>query len=75
MRKWTKLRTMLVPLTSALEPLQECFLLGFLTSLASNALFGWNSLLFLVGHVTLWMILDYILLKSVQSQNDKICNS
>jgi ceramide glucosyltransferase len=65
--RWAKLRFAMLPHTIIFEPLQECFLLGLISSWAVNVIFGWNSLIFLLFHVLAWMLLDYVLLSVVQN--------
>jgi len=65
--RWAKLRIAMLPHIVILEPLQECVLLGILSSLAVNTLFQWNSLVFFLVHVTAWMLTDYVLLSIVQN--------
>jgi len=65
--RWAKLRIAMLPHILVLEPMQECVLLGILSSLAVNTLFQWNSLVFFLVHVTAWMLTDYVLLSIVQN--------
>lgn len=67
LERWAKLRMTLVPLTSMLEPFQECFLLGCIAAWAVNFLFRWNPIIFLTVHVLAWIISDYTLLCIVQN--------
>ena len=50
MIRWCKLRLKLNPM-AWLEPIQECFLLGAVSSWSVSYLFGWNSLVFFLIHV------------------------
>lgn len=65
MIRWCKLRLRLTPM-AWLEPFQECFLLGIMSSWTVNYLFGWNSLVFFLIHVLCWFLSDYTLLKITQ---------
>ena len=65
MIRWCKLRLRLTPM-AWLEPFQECFMLGIMSSWTVNYLFGWNSLVFFLIHVLCWFLSDYTLLKITQ---------
>lgn len=66
MIRWCKLRLKLTPM-SWLEPMQECFMLGLVSSWTVNYLFGWNSLVFFLIHILGWFLCDYIILSITQN--------
>jgi ceramide glucosyltransferase len=65
--RWAQLRITMLPLLIFLEPLGECFMLGAITSWATNFLCDVSPLAFFMGHVLLWFLCDYILFKIVEN--------
>lgn len=49
------------------EPAQECLAIGLAASWATNFLFEWNSLVFLLIHMLCWFLSDYTLLSITQN--------
>uniref|UniRef100_A0A914W7F0 ceramide glucosyltransferase n=1 Tax=Plectus sambesii TaxID=2011161 RepID=A0A914W7F0_9BILA len=65
--RWIKLRVAMLPHTIILEPMQDCMMAGLMGSWAANMLFDWNSLVFFLVHVLMWMLFDYMLICTVQN--------
>uniref|UniRef100_A0AC35UAI6 Ceramide glucosyltransferase n=1 Tax=Rhabditophanes sp. KR3021 TaxID=114890 RepID=A0AC35UAI6_9BILA len=65
--RWIQLRTRMLIHTILLEPIQECFLSGFLSAAAINHLFGVNYCVYFVGHVAYWCFWDYVLFNIVEN--------
>jgi len=63
--RWAKLRIAMAPITILLEPMSECMLLGILAAWANYWLFERSPLGIYLLHILAWMILDYILLKTI----------
>lgn len=66
MIRWAKLRVSLAPLTMVFEPISECILLGVITSWSVGTLFDWSGAAFILVHLLIWFLLDYILLLVIQ---------
>lgn len=69
LKRWTKLRSAMVPHTILLEPLSECLILGAFTSWSVYVLFLWDPIVFYLVHVLVWFLLDYTLLSIVQNSS------
>ncbi|XKL59172.1 hypothetical protein PGB90_000188 [Kerria lacca] len=67
LKRWTKLRSAMVPHTIILEPLSECLILGIFTSWAVYVIFMWDPVVFYLVHVLIWFLLDYTLLSIIQN--------
>ncbi|VDN12667.1 unnamed protein product [Dibothriocephalus latus] len=68
MVRWLRLRLNMLPLVAAIfEPMIECANLGVLFSLSLNYLFGFRFIHTFLLHLVVWILLDYILLRLVQS--------
>lgn len=67
LKRWTKLRSAMVPHTIILEPLSECLILGAFTSWAVYVIFLWDPIVFYLVHVLIWFLLDYTLLSIIQN--------
>ncbi|CAH8583205.1 unnamed protein product [Heterobilharzia americana] len=68
MVRWLRLRLNMLPLVSGvLEPLSESITLGLLFSLTMEYLFDVKFIQLLVAHFTMWIILDYTLLRCIQN--------
>ncbi|ESO87535.1 hypothetical protein LOTGIDRAFT_235024 [Lottia gigantea] len=66
--RWLRLRlTMMTFTTLLIEPAVECLVLGAYSAFFLHYYFGFNPYLFFIGHVTLWIIRDYIQLSIVQN--------
>jgi len=65
--RWAKLRSAMIPSTILMEPLTECMILGLLTAWAVSFLFQWDPISFFLIHITLWFIMDAILIRVVQN--------
>jgi len=70
--RWTKLRIAMVPVTIVFEPLSKCMVLGALAAWANYKLFACSPLGIYLLHILVWLILDYILLKTVQVITSKM---
>lgn len=68
MVRWLRLRLNMMPLTAGIfEFLSESVPLGIYASWSAYFLIGVNPYLWFCGHWTLWCILDYVQLKTVQN--------
>ena len=65
--RWAKLRSAMIPSSILMEPLTECMILGLLTAWAVSFLFQWDPISFFLIHITLWFIMDAILIRVVQN--------
>uniref|UniRef100_A0A1A9WQA1 ceramide glucosyltransferase n=1 Tax=Glossina brevipalpis TaxID=37001 RepID=A0A1A9WQA1_9MUSC len=65
--RWAKLRVAMVPSTILLEPLSECMVLGAFTSWSASMIFKWDPLVFYLIHVLTWLLLDWLMLSTVQN--------
>ncbi|CAG5055353.1 unnamed protein product [Parnassius apollo] len=65
--RWAQLRIAMVPTTTLLELLSECFPLGAGAAWASEKLFGAEPLPFFLVHVLVWFLSDWLMLRSVQN--------
>lgn len=65
--RWSKLRLAMVPTTIFFESLSECIILGILTSWAVQFLFEWDPIMFILLHMLLWFLLDWVMLCVVQN--------
>ncbi|KAF6772233.1 hypothetical protein AHF37_08051 [Paragonimus kellicotti] len=69
MVRWLRLRLRMLPVVAGvLEPLSEAVTLGFVFACSINYLFGVPFVYLLLGHFTIWITLDYILLRSIQNK-------
>ena len=67
MVRWLRLRLNMLPIVAALfEPMIECVNLGFLIALSLKYFFGVPVLTTVAIHISIWMLLDYFLLRCVQ---------
>ncbi|KAL3867836.1 hypothetical protein ACJMK2_040682 [Sinanodonta woodiana] len=66
--RWMKLRTAMLPLTMFLEPVSQCMVMGALVSWAVTYLFDWSPLMFFLGHVLVWFLLDYLQIKVIENK-------
>lgn len=67
MVRWLRLRLNMLTIVAAFfEPMIECVNLGFLTALSLRYFFGIPMLTTMAVHISLWMLLDYFLLRFVQ---------
>ena len=57
----------MIPSSILMEPLTECMILGLLTAWAVSFLFQWDPISFFLIHITLWFIMDAILIRVVQN--------
>ncbi|CAG5123396.1 unnamed protein product [Candidula unifasciata] len=64
--RWTKLRNATVITTMFFEPPYQCLMQGLIMAFVTEHLFSWIPLVFFMGHVLVWFILDYILLCVIQ---------
>lgn len=69
--RWIKLRFAMIPLITFLEPLSECMLLGLIESSIHAYLWAFNPYIFFLLHVTVWLLLDYKLLCTIQGSHIK----
>ncbi|KAJ1506081.1 hypothetical protein HMI56_000777 [Coelomomyces lativittatus] len=60
--RWTRIRCYTLPYTTFLEPLSECFLLGFIFSLSTYFNFNIPILFSLLLHLFIWVLLDITIL-------------
>ena len=67
--RWAKLRFAMLPHTIVLEPLSECFMLGFFAAWSVNLLFQVDPFAVYLFHVLLWFLLDYVLLCIIQASH------
>lgn len=67
LKRWTKLRSAMVPHTILLEPISECLIIGAFTSWAVCIMFKWDPVVFYLVHVLIWFLLDYTLLSIIQN--------
>ncbi|GFR97179.1 ceramide glucosyltransferase [Elysia marginata] len=65
--RWAKLRMTLLPTLILLEPLGESVIQGAAASLAAGYLLDMSPLAFFIGHLLLWFLSDYILIRIVQN--------
>lgn len=65
--RWSKLRLAMVPTTIIFEPLSECIILGLLTSWSVEFLFDWDPIIFVLLHMLVWFLLDWLMLSIVQN--------
>ncbi|RUS90165.1 hypothetical protein EGW08_002044 [Elysia chlorotica] len=65
--RWAKLRMTLLPTLILLEPLGESVIQGAAASLAAGYLLDISPLAFFIGHLLIWFLSDYILLRIVQN--------
>lgn len=56
----------MLPHTIVLEPLSECFLLGFFAAWSVSFLFKVDPFAVYLFHILLWFLLDYVLLCIIQ---------
>lgn len=63
--RWQKLRITMLP-TSALEPLIECLLCGFLGAFSVDYLFGISAMYIYVFHVGFWFSMDQVLMYIIE---------
>ncbi|KAF8572371.1 hypothetical protein P879_00452 [Paragonimus westermani] len=69
MVRWLRLRLRMLPVVAGLlEPLSEAVTLGIVFACSINYLFGVPVVYLLLGHFTIWITLDYILLRSIQNK-------
>ncbi|VDD80191.1 unnamed protein product [Mesocestoides corti] len=67
MVRWLRLRLNMLTIVAAFfEPMIECVNLGFLLALSLRYLFGVSMLTTMAVHISLWMVLDYLLLRCTQ---------
>ncbi|VDM31565.1 unnamed protein product [Hydatigera taeniaeformis] len=67
MVRWLRLRLNMLTIVAAFfEPMIECVNLGFLTALSLRYFFGIPMITTMAVHISLWMLLDYFLLRFVQ---------
>ncbi|KAJ1525825.1 hypothetical protein ONE63_009026 [Megalurothrips usitatus] len=64
--RWIKLRLAMIPLTTIIEPLSECVLLGAASAWAFRYLFRWDPLVFFMVHLLIWFLCDFVLLSIIQ---------
>lgn len=67
--RWSKLRLAMVPTTIIFEPLSECIILGIFTSWAVQFLFDWDPIIFVLLHMLVWFLLDWLMLSIVQNSS------
>ncbi|CAG5118758.1 unnamed protein product, partial [Candidula unifasciata] len=67
MIRWAQLRVSMVPSLILFEPFGESILLGLITSASFYFLFGISPLAFLLGHMLVWFLSDYILFRIVEN--------
>lgn len=65
--RWAKLRMTLLPTLIVLEPLGESVIQGAVASLAAGYLLEMSPLAFFIGHLLVWFLSDYILIRIVQN--------
>ncbi|XP_034239673.1 ceramide glucosyltransferase isoform X2 [Thrips palmi] len=65
--RWVKLRLAMIPLTTLVEPLSECVILGAASAWACHYLFKWDPLVFYMVHLLIWFLCDFVLLKIIQN--------
>lgn len=67
MVRWLRLRlNMLTIVATFFEPMIECINLGIIISFSLKYFFGFPVLTTFAIHVSVWILLDYLLLRSVQ---------
>lgn len=66
LRRWTRLRVAMLPLTAVLEPISECVPLGAGAAWAAGLLLDWEPLAFFLVHALAWFLSDWLLLRAVQ---------
>ncbi|KAK4470437.1 hypothetical protein MN116_005991 [Schistosoma mekongi] len=68
MVRWLRLRLNMLPLVSGiLEPISESITLGFLFSITMHYLFNIKVIYLIIMHFTIWILLDYTLLRCIQN--------
>lgn len=65
--RWIKLRLAMIPLTTIIEPLSDCVLLGVASAWASHYLVRWDPLVFFLVHLLVWFLCDFVLLSIIQN--------
>lgn len=67
MTRWLRLRVRMIPFVAGvLEPLSEAITIGLLFAVSLNYLFELPISYVLLVHFTVWILLDYTLLRSLQ---------
>ena len=64
--RWSQLRISMVPTLIVLEPVGESIVLGVFSSWAANFLLDISPLAFLLSHLLVWFLFDYILFRVVE---------
>ncbi|KAK3740830.1 hypothetical protein RRG08_042814 [Elysia crispata] len=65
--RWAKLRMTSLPTLIFLEPLGESVIQGAAASIAASYLLDISPLAFFIGHLLVWFLSDYILIRIVQN--------
>jgi len=65
--RWSQLRISMVPTLIVLEPVGESIVLGVFSSWAANFLLDISPLAFLLSHLLVWFLFDYILFRVVEN--------
>ncbi|OMH82521.1 Ceramide glucosyltransferase [Zancudomyces culisetae] len=68
--RWVRVRVCTVPGAVLLEPFTESVVVGVLTSLALNSLYGVPKAQFLIWHFLLWFISDFMLFLRQRKQTE-----
>jgi len=65
--RWSQLRTSMIPVLIVLEPMGESLLSGVLASWAFMFLLDVSPLAFLLSHLLVWFLFDYMLFRVVEN--------